>query len=147
MRGESPVSLANLEPQNRLEHGAWTLFRHGVLPDVPAAPALVSALDAEQAKLEALCGGWAAMGTEARTLIAQWRTAAGCRALIEAWAGGRPVLLSPKQGRLPRAVSADWHRFATLERTLLRELREHYIDKRAPSAMDYLKTITAGDAA
>ena len=47
------------------------------------------------------------------------------------WAETRQNLTAKSHGRLPRAIGTDWANFAKLERELLKDLKEHYIENQS----------------
>jgi hypothetical protein len=134
-------SLANLnqghpdtlDPSNRRVHGAWAFVRRGMLPAGELGNLLCDELDTVIGEFVAGLGGEMRLSVVDRIELEQLRTARGACRLLEAWAAGKATLTHPKHGRLPRAISEDWHKFAKLERDLVASLRSRFVDNQQPA--------------
>lgn len=132
MCNEPPVqrarSLENLR-EGRTEHGGWYLVRHGAMPaGLPWSEWVMEEIEQRQGEYLARCGGPDVAPQPAKIRIRQIGVAIGAQRSVEAWLCSKSSLTHPKHGRLPRAISQDWCRFAELERKLDDELRAFYVE-------------------
>jgi len=136
-RGQHPRSRQNLlkghaetlQPANREQSGIWGWVRDRRLPDRPWVPDVLEEVGRLVSDEIARCGGEDQLEPIDRADLDVLHVAAVAQRLaVRQWqSDGLPM--SRKHGA-PGYLRRDWAKFASLERSALRHLRERHVSRR-----------------